>query len=31
MDPKNKVGVTSNIRLGYGSDERYDGAIFFTK
>ncbi|GGG61795.1 outer membrane beta-barrel protein [Epilithonimonas arachidiradicis] len=31
MNPKNKVGVTSNIRLGYGSDERYDGAIFFTK
>ncbi len=31
MDPKNKVGVTNNIRLGYGSNERYDAAIFFTK
>lgn len=31
MDKKNKHGTLTNLRLGYGSNNRYDGAIFFTK
>jgi len=31
MDKKNKRGTLTNLRLGYGSNNRYDGAIFFTK
>ncbi len=31
MDKKHRQGTLTNFRLGYGSNNRYDGAIFFTK
>ena len=31
MDKKNRLGTITNLRLGYGSNNRYDGALFFTK
>lgn len=31
MDKKHRQGNLTNLRLGYGSNNRYDGALFFTK
>ncbi|TDX82617.1 outer membrane beta-barrel protein [Epilithonimonas xixisoli] len=31
MDKKHRQGTLTNLRLGYGSNNRYDGALFFTK
>ena len=31
MDTKNRQGILTNLRLGYGSNNRYDGALIFTK
>ena len=31
MDKKHQKGTMTNFRLGYGSNNRYDGALFFTK
>lgn len=31
MDKKHRQGTLTNFRFGYGSNNRYDGALFFTK
>lgn len=31
MDKKNRQGIMTNLRLGYGSNNRYESAVFITK